>query len=71
MNMLHELDGGHLLFLHVLLPQAEHAVNGRLEHLRFPVALFRSVLVRLRDARFLGAWVGAWQVAYHGAPVGA
>ena len=69
--MLQELDGGHLLLLNLLFPEAEHAVDGRLKLPRFPAALFRSVLVRLRDARSLGAWFGAWQVVYLGARVGA
>lgn len=43
---------------------------------RFSVALFSWVLVRIRDARFLGALLGAWQVAsvvttrvYHNLPM--
>ena len=62
--MLQELDGGHLLFLNLLFPEAEHAVNGRLKLLHGPVALFSSGLVRLHDVRFLGALFSAGQVAF-------
>jgi hypothetical protein len=67
--MLQELDGGHLLLLNLLFPEAEHAVNGRLKLLHGPVALFSSGLVRLRDVRFLGAMFSAGQVAFRGALV--
>ena len=67
--MLQELDGGHLLLLNLLFPEAEHAVDGRLKLTHGLVALFSSVRFRLRDARSLGALFGAWQVAFRGALV--
>ena len=69
--MLQELDGGHLLLLNLLFPEAEHAVDGRLKLPHGPVALFSSVRFRLRDARSLGALFGARQVAFQRALVGA
>ena len=62
--MLQELDGGHLLLLNLLFPEAEHAVDGRLKLPHGLVALFSSVRFRLRDARSLGALFGAWQVVF-------
>ena len=69
--MLQELDGGHLLLLNLLFPEAEHAVDGRLKLPHGLVALFSSVRFRLRDARSLGALFGVRQVAFRGALLGA
>ena len=72
-GVLFELDVLLARFLLHLGALGKHAMRPLL---RFSVALFSSVLVRIRDARFLGALLGAWQVAsvvttrvYHNLPM--